>query len=99
MTKEAAIKIAYSLSPSVSKNAPQRKGSSYIWANDHNATARVHVKAEKIGSFQKSYAQDVAALQSAASPFEFDVKLNSKPGLDHKVLKMNGKTFTPKWKW
>ncbi|TDO98657.1 methyl-accepting chemotaxis protein [Marinomonas balearica] len=76
-----------------------RQGASYIWANDHNSTARVHVKSEKIGTFQSSYAKDVAALKSASSPFEFEVKLNEKPGVDHKVLKMNGKTFIPKWNW
>ena len=76
-----------------------RSGHSYLWANDNNATTRVHIKTKTLGTFQKSYAPDLARLEASASGFDFDVKLNAKPGLDHKVYKMNGKTLIPKWNW
>lgn len=76
-----------------------RSGTSYLWANDNNANTRVHIKTQKLGTFQKSYAPDLAKIQASKTGYDFDVKLNAKPGLDHKVYKMNGKTLLPKWNW
>ncbi|MFM2480894.1 methyl-accepting chemotaxis protein [Celerinatantimonas sp. YJH-8] len=74
-----------------------RHGSSYIWANDNHAIARVHVNPEKIGLFQKFYAQHIQQLQHEMVPFR--VVTNVKPGTQTEVLKVNGYIKLPEWNW
>lgn len=74
-----------------------RDGAAYIWANDNNSLARVHVKPEKIGQAQSSYKGDVARLSN--KEFEFKVSTNTKPGTSEEVVKVNGMTKLPGWNW
>ncbi|MCE0494667.1 methyl-accepting chemotaxis protein [Vibrio salinus] len=74
-----------------------RYGSMYIWANDNNAIARVHVKPEKIGEFQSSYQEHMRVLKD--KKFAFVVEDNMKPGTDEMVTKVNAVTKIPKWNW
>ncbi|MFM2479429.1 methyl-accepting chemotaxis protein [Celerinatantimonas sp. MCCC 1A17872] len=74
-----------------------RTGTSYLWANDNNGIARVHVKQEKIGQFQSSYAHDIQSLQG--KDFIFNVGENFKPGETQKVVKVNAVTKISQWNW
>jgi methyl-accepting chemotaxis protein len=74
-----------------------REGSAYLWANGNDGLARVHVKAEKIGQFQSSYADDIKQLST--QDFVFKVSSNSKPGSTVEVLKVNGMAKIPTWNW
>ncbi|AJQ93397.1 methyl-accepting chemotaxis protein [Gynuella sunshinyii] len=74
-----------------------REGASYIWANDNHAMARVHPNAEKIGTFQSSYAEHMKEL--ASKEFAYVVATNAKPGTDTKIYKINGTTLIPEWNW
>ncbi|ADZ89739.1 cache domain-containing protein [Marinomonas mediterranea] len=73
------------------------KGSSFIWANDHNAIARVHVKDDVIGKFQSSYAKYISALRD--NEFHFIIGESRKPSSDELFLKLNTMTLIPKWDW
>ncbi|MFM2485160.1 methyl-accepting chemotaxis protein [Celerinatantimonas yamalensis] len=74
-----------------------RQGSSYIWSNDNHGIARVHIKKEKIGQFQSSYAGDIKDL--ANKDFIFHVQQNFKPGSTTSVMKVNAVTKIPQWNW
>lgn len=74
-----------------------RDGAAYIWSNDNNAVARVHIKPEKIGQKQDSYAGHIAAL--AREEFIFDMAENAKPGTNEMVLKVNAVTKLSGWNW
>ncbi|CAM3613071.1 Methyl-accepting chemotaxis protein 4 [Vibrio aerogenes CECT 7868] len=71
--------------------------SRYVWANDGNAFARVHVRPHVLGRFQKSYTRDMSLLQEQDPVFI--VTTNVKPGDDVRVLKINGVTRIPVWNW
>ncbi|CAM3768991.1 Methyl-accepting chemotaxis protein 4 [Vibrio aerogenes CECT 7868] len=74
-----------------------RFGASYIWSNDNHAIARVHVRSEKLGQFQKSYQGHIAELRN--KDFIIDVGENVKPGTNKKTVKINGVTKIPGWDW
>ncbi len=74
-----------------------RDGATYVWSNDNNGIARVHVKKEKLGQVQASYQGHIAALQN--TDFIFDVGPNFKPGSTEEVLKVNAVTKIPGWNW
>lgn len=74
-----------------------RIGHSYIWANDSNAIARVHVRPEKIGTFQESYARHLKVL--ADKEFNFVVGENKKPGTERVIMKVSAITMIPEIKW
>lgn len=74
-----------------------RDGASYIWSNDSNAIARVHIKKEKIGTLQKSYQKHIDSLRN--TEFSFHVASNLKPGGSERVVKVNAITKLPKWNW
>ncbi|MET0123752.1 MAG: cache domain-containing protein [Candidatus Thiodiazotropha sp. 6PLUC9] len=74
-----------------------RYESNYVWANDNNAIARVHVREEVIGQFQKSYARYIDELTD--DNFLYDTDTNIKPGIDKKVMKINGMAKIPEWEW
>lgn len=74
-----------------------RDGTSYIWSNDNNAIARVHIKTEKLGKFQDSYKNHIAGLRD--KNFMYVVVDNFKPGSDVPVIKVNAVTKIPEWNW
>lgn len=74
-----------------------RYGSNYVWANDDNAIARVHVREEVIGQFQKSYARDFDELTDKT--FLYIASTNIKPVTDKKIDKINGMTRIQEWDW
>ncbi|CAG9296347.1 methyl-accepting chemotaxis protein [Celerinatantimonas diazotrophica] len=74
-----------------------RTGTSYLWANDNNGIARVHVKQQKIGTFQSSYAHDIGLLQG--KNFIINVAENFKPGEPQEVVKVNAVTKISQWNW
>ena len=71
--------------------------SRYVWANDDNAFARVHVRQTVLGTFQPSYARDMSQLMQS-DPF-FVTGTSLKPVDYLKVIKMNGVTRLPEWNW
>lgn len=74
-----------------------RAGSSYIWATDGNAIARVHPNTQNLGTKQSSYPGQLALIGNHSIVFE--VKMNTKPGVSGMVLKVNGMTKVPEWNW
>lgn len=74
-----------------------RLGNAYIWANDHNAIARVHVRSEKLGTFQSSYVRHVNLLKD--KEFNYVVGEVSKPNSSEKVTKVSAITMIPELKW
>ncbi|MFB9134060.1 methyl-accepting chemotaxis protein [Vibrio olivae] len=74
-----------------------RYGSSYIWANDNNGIARVHVRDGVVGTYQKSYPEAIAQLRGKT--LDFKVSNNSKPGTDEMIVKINGMAKIPNWNW
>ncbi len=74
-----------------------RKGSSYIWANDEKSMARVHVRPDKIGTYQESYTRHVKILKN--KEFNFVVGENLKPGANKSVVKVSAITMIPELKW
>lgn len=69
----------------------------YVWANDSNAIARVHVRPEVLGKFQTSYVYHMRELEN--TPIAFVSEPNVKPIDEVRVLKMNGITKIPEWDW
>ncbi|CAH0528815.1 methyl-accepting chemotaxis protein [Vibrio hippocampi] len=74
-----------------------RIGNAYIWANDDQARARVHVRSEKIGTFQSSYQRHVDLLKT--NEFNYVVGEVSKPNSSEKVTKVSAITMIPANKW
>jgi methyl-accepting chemotaxis protein len=72
-------------------------GASYVWANDNNAIARVHIRPAVIGQYQKSYLEHMIRLKH--HQFVFYVGTNIKPGTENITVKMNGVTKLPYWNW
>ncbi len=74
-----------------------RSGTSYLWANDNQGIARVHVRSDVIGKYQDSYPKAMEQLRG--KDFDFTLSNNTKPGTDEMVLKINGIAKIPKWNW
>ncbi|MDG3084853.1 methyl-accepting chemotaxis protein [Vibrio hannami] len=74
-----------------------REGNTYIWSNDNNAIARVHVKNEKLGQFQESYARHTKLLKD--KEFNFVVGKVNKPGTNISTTKVSAITLIPGWNW
>lgn len=72
-------------------------GQDYIWSNDNQAIARVHIRDEIRGKFQKSYARHISKLKTKEIIFESDTNL--KPVTDRRVLKLNGVVHLADWDW
>ncbi|BFM49695.1 cache domain-containing protein [Marinomonas sp. THO17] len=70
----------------------------YIWANDANGIARVHVKDSVLGAFQASYPKYVNAI-TQQSPIFFTTGESKKPHSDALYVKVNGMTLLPDWRW
>jgi Signal transduction histidine kinase len=69
----------------------------YVWANDSDAIARVHIRPEKIGVFQSSYLRHITALSD--EDIIFREATNLKPFSNKKIFKINGITRLPDWNW
>ncbi|ADZ90964.1 cache domain-containing protein [Marinomonas mediterranea] len=69
----------------------------YVWANDDLAVARVHVKPEVIGSFQRSYIRHTKALEGKDIIFETLDNIN--PVTENIEQKVNAIVFIDKWGW
>ncbi|AEF53480.1 cache domain-containing protein [Marinomonas posidonica] len=69
----------------------------YIWANDSNGIARVHVKQSVVGAFQTSYPKYVNDLDE--HPFMFVVGESRKATSNALYVKVNGMTLLPDWRW
>jgi methyl-accepting chemotaxis protein len=69
----------------------------YVWANDDLGIARVHIRPEVVGSFQKSYIRHAKAL--AGKEILFETRDNINPVTDFIERKINGITFIPEWGW
>ncbi|WP_394183269.1 cache domain-containing protein [Marinomonas posidonica] len=69
----------------------------YVWANDANGIARVHVKDSVVGVFQPSYAKYVSYLNE--HPFMFKVGESRKATSNALYVKVNGMTLLPDWRW
>ncbi|MEZ9043044.1 methyl-accepting chemotaxis protein [Vibrio sp. 10N.247.311.47] len=101
--KQASDAIMQSRSPEEAEQrviaalSTYRLGNAYIWANDHNAIARVHVHSEKLGIFQSSYARHVNLLKD--KEFNYVVGEVSKPNSSEKVTKVSAITMIPELKW
>jgi methyl-accepting chemotaxis protein len=101
--KQASDAIKQSRSPEEAEQrviaalSTYRLGNAYIWANDHNAIARVHVRGDKLGTFQSSYARHVNLLKDKA--FNYVVGEVSKPNSSEKVTKVSAITMIPELKW
>lgn len=101
--KQASDAILQSRSPEEAEQrvitvlSTYRLGNAYIWANDHNAIARVHVRSEKLGTFQSSYARHVNLLKD--NEFNYVIGEVSKPNSSEKVTKVSAITMIPELKW
>ena len=101
--KQASDAILQSRSPEEAEQrvitvlSTYRLGNAYIWANDHNAIARVHVRSEKLGMFQSSYARHVNLLKD--NEFNYVIGEVSKPNSSEKVTKVSAITMIPELKW
>ncbi|KZN15125.1 cache domain-containing protein [Marinomonas sp. TW1] len=69
----------------------------YVWANDANGIARVHIKELVVGVFQPSYAKYVSYLNE--HPFMFRIGESRKASSDALFVKINGMTLLPDWRW
>ncbi|WP_111638670.1 cache domain-containing protein [Marinomonas shanghaiensis] len=74
-----------------------RDGNDFLWANDANGIARVHIKDNVIGVFQSSYAKYIEYLEK--HDFMFVVGESEKANTNALFVKVNGMTLLPKWKW
>lgn len=74
-----------------------RDGNSFLWANDANGIARVHIKDGVVGVFQASYAKYIGYLTN--HPFMFVVGESEKAGSKALYVKVNGMTLLPEWNW
>ncbi|WP_432468208.1 cache domain-containing protein [Agarivorans sp. Z349TD_8] len=74
-----------------------RYGASYLWANDNNAIARVHIRERVIGQIQKSYVRHMENL--VHEDILYVVETNIKPSNNTRTWKINGVTEIPEWKW
>lgn len=74
-----------------------REGNYFLWANDANGIARVHIKDSVIGVFQSSYAKYIGYLEQ--NPFMFIVGESEKANSNTLYVKVNGMTLLPEWNW
>lgn len=74
-----------------------RDGNNYLWANDANGIARVHIKDNVIGIFQPSYVKYMDYLDK--HDFMFVVGESEKAESNALFVKVNGMTLLPQWKW
>ena len=74
-----------------------RDGNYFLWANDANGIARVHIKDNVIGVFQSSYARYIGYLSK--NPFMFVVIESEKVNSNALYVKVNGMTLLPEWNW
>jgi methyl-accepting chemotaxis protein len=74
-----------------------RDGNYFLWANDANGIARVHIKDNVIGVFQSSYARYIGYLSK--NPFMFVVIESEKANSNALYVKVNGMTLLPEWNW
>ncbi|AFY36983.1 Cache type 2 domain protein [[Leptolyngbya] sp. PCC 7376] len=77
--------------------AAMNYGTRYVWVNDNNAIARVHIRPEISGKFQTSYIGQIHQLQN--EDIIFFTRANVKPVEDKRVTKLNGVTKLPDWDW
>jgi methyl-accepting chemotaxis protein len=79
-----------------------RFSTSYVWANDNHAIARVHVRDNVVGTFQQSYMRHQTLLeqnQALESDVVYEIDSNLKPLVDKYTLKINGLILLPEWEW
>ena len=74
-----------------------RDGNNFLWANDSNGIARVHVKDKVVGVFQPSYVKYIDYLNN--HDFMFVVGESEKADSNALFVKVNGMTLLPQWKW
>ncbi|NVK74441.1 MAG: cache domain-containing protein [Oceanospirillaceae bacterium] len=74
-----------------------RDGNNFLWANDANGIARVHVKNKVVGVFQRSYVKYIDYLNK--HDFMFVVGESEKADSNALFVKVNGMTLLPQWKW
>lgn len=74
-----------------------RYESSYVWANDNNAVARVHVRDKIIGQYQKSYTRDIDTIN--AKGLSYTIESNIKPLTNKRQMKINGIAKIAEWDW